>query len=705
MHYYTQHAAFGAFASFTLGLPGKGGGFGQSLGAPAGQDLHIGWRVEGGQWNLLPFFGGATGDGEEAFTGTANPDSGARPRHNVLGTQDYRRELQWASERITTGPLGLTLYSPFGDTPRPDTLPLPEARFLLAPVVCATLEADNSAGDRPLELVFGYAEPARPPRPLADTNPALAGFATGAAYGFATDPSPDVSLVQSFTGWKSNYRDHRGLHLLGQCAHLRFNVPPRSKRSFRLALGFFRDGRVTTGIEAWFYYTHVFRDLEDVLAHGLAEHARYIVRAEERNRELLASSLNADQRWLLSQAPHSYLGSTELLTTERAPAHPGGAPLPQPLWVVNEGEYRMMNTFDLTVDHLFFELRWFPWAIRDTLDLFVSRYSYTDTLHSGSDSGKPVGLSFTHDMGVTDQFTVAGTSSYERTDLKGCFSHMTAEQLVNWICCACTYAEYTLDTGWLGKHAKTLLACAESLLNRDHPDPASRDGLMKWDSDRCGMHGAEITTYDSLDISLGQARNNLYLAVKTLAAWHLLERAFKRLGLLDEHTAAVSAADRLAATLLSKFESDTGMFPAVFEAGNQSRLIPAIEGLVFPVFLGWADEVQSRHTALFKALGTHLRNVLKPGVCIDTVSGAWKLSSTSHNTWYSKIAISQHVARKLFPDSITPEAAAADAVHARFQQSTPLGRFAMVDQVHSETGADLGSRYYPRVVTACLWLT
>jgi hypothetical protein len=59
---------------------------------------------------------------------------------------------------------------------------------------------------------------------------------------------------------------------------------------------------------------------------------------------------------------------------------------------------------------------------------------------------------------------------------------------------------------------------------------------------------------------------------------------------------------------------------------------------------------------------------------------------------------------KPVPQDTALSARAADAVHARFQQREPLGRFAMADQVRSHDGRDLGSRYYPRVVTACLWL-
>ena len=355
----------------------------------------------------------------------------------------------------------------------------------------------------------------------------------------------------------------------------------------------------------------------------------------------------------------------------------------------------MINTFDLTVDHVFFELAWQPWAVRDTLDLFVRRYSYRDQL----------GLSFTHDMGVNDFFTPPGRSSYECDGIEGCFSHMTMEQLLNWILTAVTYAEHTGDTKWLRANAKILLACADSLRNRDDPNPAKRDGILKHDTARVG-HGAEITTYDSLDVSLGQARNNLYLAVKTLGAWVLLEQAFARLGRKPESAAARAMGDLLARTLTTKFETETGYFPAVFEKGNRSRILPAVEGFVYPLFLGYreATDARGRFAPLFAQLHRHINQALQPGVCLDPVSGGWKMSSTSTNTWFSKIALAQHVVRVLFPEALTPAARAGDRVHAGWQRTPGCGRDAMCDQIRSDTGISCGSRYYPRGVTAWLWL-
>lgn len=553
---------------------------------------------------------------------------------------------------------------------------------------------DNRDGEHDVEIIFGTAEPAQPPRPVGDTASTLKGFATGRGYGYACLPSGDLRSVQGHTVLTPSPAGHDGFQRLGAESALILRVPAGTQASLPLAFGFHEADIVTTGLPCRYYYLRHFPTLEDVLAFGLTHKSDYVALALARDEELAMSKLSDDQKWLLAQATHSYFGSTQLLD------HAGN-----PLWAVNEGEYRMLNTFDLTVDHLFFELKWHPWAVRNTLDLFATRYAYHDQVHSVDGRSGPGGVSFTHDMGVMNQFSPSGLSSYECTGLAGCFSHMTMEQLVNWVLCAITYARQTGDRAWLSAHRDLLHSCATSLSNRDDPDPAHRNGLLKWDSDRCGS-GSEITTYDSLDASLGQARLNLYLSVKTLAAWILLEEAFHDFGDKAAATQAHDSADLLAGTIVARFDEETGFFPAVFENGNQSRILPACEGLVFPLYLGLnnATNRHGRFAALLNRLERHLSQALEPGVCLDRVSGGWKLSSTSRNTWMSKIAIAQHVVRQLFPAALSPAALAADRVHRRWQENAASAAFAMCDQINSETGAALGSRYYPRVVTAVLWL-
>jgi hypothetical protein len=197
------------------------------------------------------------------------------------------------------------------------------------------------------------------------------------------------------------------------------------------------------------------------------------------------------------------------------------------------------------------------------------------------------------------------------------------------------------------------------------------------------------------------------LAIKTLAAWVLLERAFGRLGLTGPARGARATADLLADSLARKCEQDTGFFPAVFEKGNRARILPAVEGFVYPLYLGF-DAAVDRHGRFGRLLGQlegHVALALQPGVCLDQVSGGWKISSTSTNTWFSKIALAQRVIRRLFPNALNAAAAAADRVHADWQRRPGCGRDAMCDQIRSDTGISCGSPYYPRGVTAFLWLS
>jgi xylan 1,4-beta-xylosidase len=695
--FHSHHSPLGAFSSFTVGLVGSPGGFGHALKGPAKQNVYVGFkRIADTSWRLLPFFTPHASN-EAAFTGEA-----ATPSHGAsllqLGPHEYSRTLGWASDtwRADDSRFEFALLSPFGVVDDPNDLKRRAARLALSPHLNGWIEYDNTSSTQDVELIFGIGDTENLFHPLGDAASKHPGFAMGTRFAYATHSSASAELRQGFDVFSPKYRDYRGLCVLGGESALIFRVKAGQKQRFPLVLAFFHEGTATTGIATQYAYTRYFDALEDVIQHGLKHRDHYERLAAERDQELRHSRLSEHQQFLLAQATHSYLGNTQLLWGKKGP-----------LWIVNEGEYRMMNTFDLTVDHLFFELRWFPWAQRNTLDLFLKRYSYEDQVFARGYAPQPGGLSFTHDMGVNNHFTPAEHSAYECDHQSGCFSHMTMEQLLNFVICSTTYALYTKDHTWLGRRRKTLLACMESMHRRDNPNPSERNGLMKFDSLRCGPDGAEITTYDSLDISLGQARNNLYLGVKTLGAWLLLEAAFTSLELSSEATLAAHSADTLANTLSAQFDFNSQSFPAVFENYNTSRIIPAVEGLAYNLFLGLTAPLErnGRFSLLLSQLSQHLRSVLQPGICLDGISGAWKMSSTSNNTWFSKIALSQYVVRKLFPEALSEAARSGDEVHARWQRTPGCGAFAMCDQIRSDSGVTCGSRYYPRGVTAILWLS
>ena len=129
----------------------------------------------------------------------------------------------------------------------------------------------------------------------------------------------------------------------------------------RIAVGYYLGGTVTFNYPTAYWYNRYFKGLDDVLVYTLDQAERSISIAKERDAELVSSGLNEDQQFLLAHATRSYYGSTQWLDNG------------DPVWVVNEGEYLMINTLDLTVDMLFFELRYNPWTVRNVLEHFANR--------------------------------------------------------------------------------------------------------------------------------------------------------------------------------------------------------------------------------------------------------------------------------------------------------------------------------------------
>ncbi len=708
--YNAHHAPIGAFASFTLGYKGASGGLGLELAGPANQNVYVMLDAcDGSRLDALPFFPIDSGGGDDGFFSQMGNALGERVSSRVVAYPDeaISRTLRADSDTWRAGDLTFRILSPVREVPDPSSAAATDAALeqALVPAVLVELTVDNSACDTPRRAVFGFqgsdlsAGGRRMDEALLGRG--VAGVAHGLSYGLATD-APGALAAQGFA-----LRDVLGdaalenrTFALGNHVVLVARAPPRAVTTFRYAVAFYRGGRATAGLDASYYYTRFFSSLESVAQYALDHFDELRAASLAADALLERSSLSANQQFSLAQAIRSYYGSTQLLLASN-----------KPLWVVNEGEYRMMNTFDLTVDQLFFELRMNPWTVRNVLDTFARRYSYTDEVvfpPGEGDAAKtyPGGLSFAHDMGVANAFTPAGRGSYEQSGLRGLFSFMTHEQLVNWVLCATAYVHATADGPWLDAHTETLQNALQSLLNRDHPDPAKRDGLMSLDSTRCAG-GDEITTYDSLDTSLGRARGNVYLGGKTWAAYVALEHVFFSNGMEEQAALARGQADKAAATMTAAFNAagPGGHLPAVLgTGGSASAIIPAIEGLAFPKHCGAeaALDPRGRYKEYLAALKSHLTAVLRPGVCLFR-DGGWKLSSTSDNSWLSKIYISQHVARAVlgFPSN-DAAAAAADAAHAGWLLHPRESYWAWSDQ--QLAGVAIGSRYYPRGVTSILWL-
>lgn len=692
--YNVQHSPIGAFASFTLGFPGAKGGLGLELKQPANEAVYIGVEAaKSNDFDFLPFFSDSI-DPTQLFDQNAKKQK-ATSSLRCFSEKQITRSLQLTSDTWQAGDLTFKIFSPYGKVPEPSPKNDKELQQAVLPALVAELTIDNRKGKKARRAFFGYKGEDIHSNMRTATLPGKQGV--GVAHGnrtgiFSNDPK--VQFKQAFTIEEilqppaNAENDSNGL---GQVGVLTFTIPARKIAKIYFAICFYRGDRILTEIPSRYYYTRYFDSIESVAQKALPLIPALIRKSEKADLTLSKSKLSLEQQWMVAQSVHSYYGSTQFLEADG-----------KPFWIVNEGEYRMINTFDLTVDQVFFELKHHPWTVRNELDWYRDRYSYRDQVRFPGDKKLyPGGISFTHDMGVANSLSHIGKSSYERGGLHGCFSYMTHEELVNWLLCALLYVKQTKDHAWAKKNLRTFQECFQSMIQRDHPVAARRNGVMKLDSSRC-LQGAEITTYDSLDVSLGQARNNLYLAVKCWATYVGLDWYFETYGTSKLSAEARLQAERGAFTVAHSLRPD-GTVPAILEDSPISHILPAIEGLAFPYIMGLDKALHKKgpYGSLIQTLESHIQNVFKVGICLFK-DGGIKLSSTSDNSWLSKVYLIQFILRKIlvYPNGKIMEQ--ADKTHLKWLLHPEESYWAWSDQMI--LGVARGSKYYPRGVTSILWL-
>ena len=102
----------------------------------------------------------------------------------------------------------------------------------------------------------------------------------------------------------------------------------------------------------------------------------------------------------------------------------------------------------------------------------------------------------------------------------------------------------------------------------------------------------------------------------------------------------------------------------------------------------------------FDLLRKHANACLQNGVCIDEQTGGLRLSSTSRNTWVSKVILTIFAMEQVLsidlPSSLVREVIHWVQVSAR---ETTIS-----DQILCDTRQVVGGPYYPRIVTSALWL-
>lgn len=690
--YNANHSPIGAYASFTLGFPGASGGPGMERTGPADTNVYIGVeRREGGSFESFPFFKG--GDDESKRYDVEKEDSEAKEGFfDKFTASEIKREFHVCTDSWQAGDIRFTLYNQAGPIPNPEICDKEALKEVIVPAILAEITVDNRGCARERKAFFGFDAVDDRYGMRAFREDGINGVGQGGCFAvFFEDKDahpacgfcPECILGETDReNWKFQ---------LGNTTLMVLDVPADTKKMFRFAICFYHGGQATYGIETSYYYTRFFDSIEEVGRYTLPIFDKLKEKCLKADKTFDRADFTPEQKFMLWHAIRSYYNSSQLLVKED-----------KPIWIINEGEFRMMNTMDLTVDQLFFEMKMNPWTVKNELDFYLEHYSYTDKVRfPGDEKEYEGGLTFCHDMGVANIFAQEGRSAYEKCALTDCFSFMSHEQVVNWLCCALVYLKQTKDMAWSRQQKETIICCFESMQNRDNPDPDKRNGVMGLDSSRT-KGGAEITTYDSLDVSLGQSRNNIYLAGKCWAVYVGLKDYFENQQEMELAAQAELQAKRCADTVAAHM-TDGGYIPAVMDENNDSKIIPAIEGLVFPWVLNVRDALKEDgvYGNYIRALKQHFKTVMEKGICIFE-DGGWKLSSTSNNSWLSKIYLCEFVASEIlgFDRKIYMEE--ADKAHVAWLTHPEHSYWCWSDQIVS--GIISASKYYPRGVTSILWM-
>jgi len=693
----THHAPVGAWSSFTFGLPGRGVGIEhESLKVEATGDLLVAVSRGPGKVQMLPFIAGLQDEDYEGRV-AGNANLAAFKQWAPIAPKEITRRLTPATDEFRGGDLCLRVISPRFPLPDPET-EINEAAFKAAicPALIIEVEVDNTRHTVPACGFIGLAYQGKGRlRPLDWSGDGkLCGVALGDAWALAAlGKTGSVFTIRSGSVAPFVEAGAPVIHPGGNEGGIAFAVPAGQRATLTCAVGFHHAGNGTHGIQTRYAFSDFFADVESVCRYALESSGTFKLAAQQSDEKSSAGGVARQQIELLAQASQGYYANSSLLRDAR-----GGW-----RWSVCEGQFAWRNTLDLAADHLPFELRQHPWVARNVMDSFFDRYAYRDQVTFAGEGKKlfPGGISFAHDQGNYTSYAPAGQSGYEQPNRDGLYSFMTGEQLLNGIYCAAAYALASRDRPWSGRRKVEAVEMLRSLQNRDHHDPAKRNGWLKGESDRVG-NGAEITTYDALDHVLQNASGNLYIAVKTWCSALMLGELLELAGENSFAAEARAMAQKAAESTLEKFDHARGQFPPNLFAGGDALVIAALEPLAVPLYCGMSKQLQ-QFPRLLAALQMHARSALQPGVCLDAATGGLRLSSTSPNTWVSKCALTFFVIEWLEAKAIKLIAPLAMRELAAWMQVS-AAEGTVADQIQSGTRQAIGGFYYPRCVTLSLLL-
>jgi hypothetical protein len=536
----------------------------------------------------------------------------------------------------------------------------------------------NNTNNTPQDFYFGL--------PVAVTQRT---FANGAYQGFALGEAA-LAVQSGSCELLSGARLASVFNGLTQGFAFHLVVPAGQTRTLMVVVAYYRNAVVDTRTGSSYYYTSLYPSIDSVIDSAFGGFGDAQVRCRQLATAMSSAGLNPYRQFLACHALHAYMAVTACLLDPQGGVH----------WWEMEGWFNYINTFDLTVDHAFYDSYMHPWALRNVLDTFSGAlpgtgYSYNAPLYNPSGTHVASGgLSFYHDMG---HWPTSGTGpAYGAV--------MGDEELQSWILSAGLYWSHTGDNAWLTNNLGMLQTCLNSMLLRDNTNAAARDGITK------NTNSGEITTWDSLDASLVRAAFSGRLTVRNWACYLALDAMFAQLGDAADSATCENMAGVAAQTIVDRwntYHTTLGYIPALLDGSVTTAVIPMIEGLAYPAAMGLTnaiDRAGGPYASMLQALSNHIVAVLVPGRCLDATTGAYLSSSANRMiTWQSKNFICQYAAEVVLGITNNNVNGTVDQIHATLQiQQAPLQGFGDA-LVGSGGNYYAGGVHYPRGITTALW--
>ena len=684
----THHAPVGALSSLTFGAPGVGVSidFCEPSLKKSGT-MFVGKAGKNALRTILfadmPKEKGydVTDEGDKEHTQKKNDPLAI---YNAAQEDEITRILTLSKDTLSVDNFTFTTYTPYPALPDPAVSEIKAADCI--PGILMDISIDNSNSSEPCTLFFGL-QYINPKQVFAFDRGNVKSIRYRNNWEFAAKDE-DVYIIRGLDAPERLMRGKSFIQQLGP-AFLCKNVAAGEKTVLTVSWSVYGCDACNGTINARYYYNRFFSGLDEVTESILerAQSVREIAKAVDE--EFLSNKTNKPRSEIFCQSVRSYYASSQLMEAEDGSIH----------WNIGEGAYTWRNTMDLCVEHIGWELRRNPWIVRSIMDDFLNLYSYYDKVTFADRKGEfEGGLAFTHDMGSGFTYSLKGYSGYECPQSKpcGCYYYMTTEELLNGIYCIAGYLLTTKDVGWLNHHNTLIGDLLSSLENRDSPEASARDGILKGVSTRSGGCGFESTTYDALDHSLLVASGNLYIFIKTWCSLILLQSCAR---LIDDKASEERVKIMLAKCRFSAERFRSASLPwlsANVYMDLESAVAAAVEPLGIPKWLGVLSEEDE--PLLVSMMREHISACIVKGVCIDSVSGGLRLSSTSRNTWLSKVMLVIYVMENVLGVEVPSdmENRLIDWCQISCKDCT------ISDQLFCDTQEIIGGPYYPRMAISAI---